>query len=391
MTHAISRDVEDRVVDSFKELHRHPEIAFEEHATAELVAQRLRDLGASVRTGVAGTGVIGTFQGERSGPNLVVRAELDALPVEEQTDLDFTSECTGKMHACGHDAHMAMALGVAELVAGTAGLAGAVHFLFQPAEEIGLGAQRMLDEGAFDELQPDAVLAVHTHAHLPTATIGICRGSATMGVAKLHVRISGDGGHGAFPHTANDPILPAAQCVVALQGVRPRTVPPGEPCVLTVCHIEAGNSFNTIPAIAELTGTVRAVSSERLELIGTRARSVIEGVAAAFGCQVEIDYEVAAPPVVNDDQLGELVRSVGVELLGQNRIIEPSPVPASDDLGHMSALVPTCYFYVGLAPAQGPHHPHHAPTFRVPEEAIRAAFPVLAGAVSRYLGLERLG
>ena len=299
----------DELVATRRDLHAHPELAFEETRTASVIAANLRALGLTVREGVGRTGVVADLGRPGSGPNLVLRAEMDALPVDEPEGSAFRSSATGVMHACGHDGHMAMLLGVAAELAGRSELLpGLVRFLFQPAEEIGAGAEAMLGDGALEGAAWDAILAVHLRPFLPVGRIGICRGAATARVGEFRVDVRGTGGHGGRPHVSTDALLAAVSIVSSLQTLIAREVSAFDQAVLSVCSMHAGSTANVMPAEATFEGTVRAASDEVYQRLFARIADVSVALGEAFRCAVETGRRDTMPPVRNDERVAEPAR-----------------------------------------------------------------------------------
>lgn len=370
-----------------RDLHRHPELGFREHRTAGIVAERLRAAGYEVRAGIAGTGVVGTLAGRGGGPTLLLRADMDALPVQEECGHDFVSTVDGVMHACGHDAHVAVGLAVAERLArGRDGWGGTVRYLFQPAEEGLGGAAAMIEAGVLDGV--DAALGLHVWMGLPSGEVGVVSGPLMAGAVEFDLTVRGRGGHGAIPHETVDPVLAASQCVVALQSVVARTVSPLEPAVVTVASFHAGSAHNVIPEAAELRGTLRAFDPALLEALPGTVERVVAGVCSAMGAEHEWRYRVECVPTVNDPALAEAVRSAAVEVVGDARVhADPSVrTMAAEDFGDLLARVPGCYFFVGCGnPEKGMVHPHHSPRFDLCEDSLPVAVEVLERAALRVL------
>ncbi|HEX6038817.1 amidohydrolase, partial [Longimicrobium sp.] len=349
-----------------RDLHRHPEIGFQEFRTAGIVAERLRAAGYEVRTGIAETGVVGTLHGGAGdGRTLLLRADMDALPVDEETTHDFRSTVAGTMHACGHDAHVAVGLAVAERLARTRGeWAGTVKYMFQPAEEGLGGALGMIDAGVLDGV--DAALGLHVWLGLESGVVGVVPGPQMAGALEFSVTIKGRGGHGAMPHETVDALHTAAQVIVALQSIVSRTVPPLEPAVVTVASMHAGSAHNVIAETASLLGTMRAFDPALLAELPKRAERVIAGVCAAMGAEYEFHHRMEAVPTVNDPALAELVRREAVAIVGADRVRTDPDVRtmAAEDFGDVLAKVPGCYFFVGgRNEERGMTHPHHSPRF----------------------------
>jgi amidohydrolase len=372
-----------------RDLHRHPELGFREHRTAGIVAERLRAAGYEVRTGVGGTGVVGTLRGGAGdGPTLLLRADMDALPVEEETGHAFASATPGVMHACGHDAHVAVGLAVAERLArARERWRGEVRYLFQPAEEGLGGAAAVIADGALAGV--DAALGLHVWMGLPSGEIGVVAGPLMAGAGEFEITVRGRGGHGAIPHETVDALLAASQCVVALQSVVSRNVSPLEPAVVTVAAFHAGSAHNVIAETAELRGTLRAFDPALLEELPLRVEAVLHGVCGALGATCEWRYRVECAPTVNDPAIAGVVRRAAVEVVGAERVrTDPSVrTMAAEDFGDILERVPGCYFLVGCASeVRGIVHPHHSPRFDLCEDALPVAVEVLERAALGVLG-----
>ncbi|MDQ3389036.1 MAG: amidohydrolase [Gemmatimonadota bacterium] len=375
-----------------RDLHRHPELAFQEHRTAGIVAERLRAAGYGVQTGVAETGVVGTLDGGGGpGPTLLLRADMDALPIQEECAHDYVSTHPGVMHACGHDAHVAIGLAVADRLAQTRNQwRGTVRYVFQPAEEGGGGASRMIAAGVLEGV--DAALGLHVWLGLPSGVVGVVTGPLMASSADFEITIRGRGGHAAIPDEAVDPLLAASQVVVALQSVVSRGVSPLESAVVTVAAFHAGAAFNVIPDLAVLRGTARAFEPNICEELPRRIERVVSGVCEAMGTAYEFDYRADTPPTVNDAGIAEVVRGAAVEVVGRERVRTDPGVRtmAAEDFGEFLARVPGCYFFVGgRNPATGAVHPHHSPNFEVCEAALPVAVDVLERAAVAVLGCDR--
>lgn len=372
-----------------RDLHRHPELAFQEVRTAGIVADRLSAAGYRVRTGVAETGVVGTLAGTAGpGPTLLLRADMDALPIQEECTHDFVSGTPGRMHACGHDAHVAIGLAVAERLArARAHWRGEIRYVFQPAEEGAGGALRMVDEGVLDGV--DAALGLHVWLGLPSGMVGVTPGPMMARSQDFHVHIQGRGGHGAIPHETVDATLVAAHVIVALQSVVARNVSPLETVVLSVGSLRAGKASNVIADSAELRGTLRTYSEEVAREIHARVETLVNGVCQAFGAKGEVRfYDGIYPATVNDERMAELVRAAAVRTLGEGRVTTGDAVRtmAAEDFSEFTRRVPACYFFVGAHDeAAGAIHPHHSPHFDICEEAMPVAVAVLERAALDFL------
>jgi amidohydrolase len=389
------RDAErDLLIATRRDLHRHPELAFQERRTAGIVAERLAAQGFDVRTGVAETGVIGTLKGGAgSGPTLLLRADMDALPVQEECTHDFISSTPGLMHACGHDAHVAIGLAVAaRLARGRDQWGGTVRYVFQPGEEGGGGAARMVEEGVLDGV--DAALGLHMWLGLPSGVVGVVDGPLMASSRDFEIEILGRGGHGAIPQETIDATLVAAHVVVALQSVVSRNISPLDTAVVSVGSLQAGAASNVIADSAALKGTVRAFDDEVAAEIRTRMEKIVSGVCEAFGARGVVSFaESGYPATVNDVGIAGLVRSAALEVVGHDRVRTGDDVRtmASEDFSEVIRRVPGCYFFIGARnEAIGAVHPHHSPRFDLCEDAMtvgvdvmeRAALACLRGTLS---------
>lgn len=373
-----------------RDLHEHPELAFEEVRTAGIVAGRLHALGLDVRTGVAKTGVIGTLTGGRAGVRartLAIRADMDALPIHELNEIDYRSKVDGKMHACGHDGHTSILLAVADILSKRrAELNGNVKFVFQPAEEVIGGARPMVGEGALTGV--DNIIGLHLFSSYPLGRVGVRSGPTFASADKFVLKVRGKGGHAAMPDAAVDPIVIASYLVTALQTLISRETSPFSPAVITIGKIEAGSAFNIIPEVAELHGTMRAYSSEHREKLVRRIGELSRGLALAMGASCEVEVFDGCPPCVNDPAMTGVVyraaeATVGVEAVDSG---EEVMTTGSDDMGYFLQTVPGCYFIVGAHnAARGARYPHHHPRFNVDEDAMPIAAEVLVRAALAYL------
>ncbi len=380
--------VAETVVAIRRDLHQHPELAFEEHRTAGVVADRLRALGLAPQTGVAGTGVVAVIDGGAGdGPTVLLRADMDALPVDEANDVPYRSQVPGRMHACGHDGHTAILLGVAEVLCGRRDrLAGRVKLIFQPAEESPGGAEPMIAAGVLAEPPVDLAFGLHLWASLPTGAIGVGAGPQMASSDMFTVTIHGHGGHAAMPSECVDPVVVAAHLVTALQTIVSRSVPPLSTAVVTVAQLHAGHTFNVIPDSATLNGTVRTFDEAVRARVAERFAELVAGVCAAFGATGEIDWTPSYPVLVNDGAMAELVRAAAREVVGDDQVREATPSLGAEDFAYFLRQVPGCYFQVGLAnAAKGTGAPHHNPRFDLDEEALPIAVEVLVRVTERAL------
>ncbi|HSF81500.1 MAG TPA: M20 family metallopeptidase, partial [Anaerolineales bacterium] len=331
-----------------RDFHRFPELGFQEVRTAGIVAGELNKLGLEVTTGIAQTGVIALLEGARPGPVVLLRFDMDALPIHEETGAEYASQNPGVMHACGHDAHTAIGLSVARLLhAHSQELAGTVKFVFQPAEEGLGGASRMVEEGVLEAPKPDYALALHMWNEKPVGWLGVNPGPIMSASETFRVRLVGKGGHGALPHRAVDPVLAAAQIVSALQSVPARNVSPLDSAVISVTAIHGGEAFNVIPPEVEMRGTIRSFAPDVRQLVLDRFEQVVNGVAAALGCQAFVELKSITPAVINDAQLSQRVQQVANQFLADTQIEANFQTMGSEDMAFLMEGHPSCYFFVG--------------------------------------------
>ena len=340
------------------DLHMHQELCFAEFRTSKIVAEELRKFGFAVTAGIAGTGVIGTLVKGSSRRSIGIRADMDALPIHETSNLPYASRSPGKMHACGHDGHTTMLLGAARYLAESSNFDGTVHLIFQPAEEDVSGAKRMIEEGLFKRFPCDAVFALHNIPGDETGQISVRPGAITAAVDIVEVTVQGLGGHGALPHMAADPIVAASGIVLALQTIVARNVDPHDPAVITVGAFNAGALATIIPGEARLNIGVRTCTKATRELIRQRIEALVTLQAKAFGCEADIVYNpgISYPPGYKAPEHAELVRNVAIEL-GQDpaRVDLRGPYMFSEDFAFMQEVVPSCYFGLGNGNSRSLH------------------------------------
>ncbi|MBE3561497.1 MAG: amidohydrolase [Ktedonobacteraceae bacterium] len=373
-----------------RDFHEHPELSFEEYRTAGIVAQRLQALGLHVQTGIAKTGVVGLLRGEAGGSDaktLALRADMDALPIHEENQIDYRSQVDGKMHACGHDGHTAILLAVADILSKRrADLKGNVKFIFQPAEENVGGAAPMVEAGVLDGV--DGIIGLHLISNHPLGRIGVRAGTVFASADKFVLTVKGKGGHAAMPHTAVDPIVIAASIITTLQTLISRETSPFSPAVITFGTINAGSAFNIIPQTAVMQGTMRAFSNEHREYLLRRIREVAQGVAGAMGGSCEVEVQDGCPPCVNDVTMAELVQRAAAATVGKEHVDSGEEVmtTGSDDMANFLQTVPGCYFVVGARNEEkGASYPHHHPRFNIDEDALPIGVEALTRAALDFL------
>ena len=369
-----------------RDFHRHPELGFEEQRTAGIVARELAQLGMEVQTGVGQTGVVGLLSGRRTGPTVLLRFDMDALPVNEENDVEYRSHSPGLMHACGHDGHMAMGLGIAHMLARRRHeLAGNLKFVFQPAEEGLGGAFAMIADGVLQDPRPDVALAMHLWNHIPLGQVRVTPGACMASSSVFTLTVKGKGGHGAAPHKSIDPVLAAAHIVAALQSIVSRNIDPLDSVVVTIGEFSAGSTFNVIPEEALLKGTVRSYDADIHRLIYRRILEMARNMATAFGCEASMETVAIVPAVVNDAQVVEVVRAVAANIVGSENVIGGRDM-ASEDMGHILEEVPGCYFFIGSRNEEaGYHYSHHHPRFNFDERAMITGAATMAAAAARYV------
>ncbi|WP_156913813.1 M20 aminoacylase family protein [Comamonas badia] len=335
-------------------IHQHPELAFEEHETSQLVAERLQAWGYQVERGLGGTGVVAQLQRGDGGKRLGLRADMDALPIVEATGLPYASRRAGVMHACGHDGHTAMLLAAARQLAHGGQFSGTLNLIFQPAEEGGGGALRMIEEGLFRKYPCDAVFAMHNGPGVPQGRLVFRDGPMMASSDYVTITLHGRGGHGAEPHRAADPIVAASSVVMALQTIVSRNANPMEMALITVGALNAGQANNVIPQTAVLELTVRALTREMRELLERRIKALVAAQADSFGVRAEIDYRRGYSVLVNTPAETEFAREVATELLGAEKVDRHGPaLPASEDFSFMLEQVPGCYLIIGNGDGEG--------------------------------------
>jgi amidohydrolase len=390
-----------RVTELRHRIHQYPELGNREFETARLVADHLVGLGFDdVRTGVAHTGVVAVLRGGRPGPVVAVRADMDALPVTEDTDLPFAStvratylgQDVGVMHACGHDVHVAVQLGVASVFkALQEELPGTVVFLFQPAEEGPPpgeegGAALMLDEGVFEEFQPEVVFGLHARAGLDVGGIEYTPAGALAAVDHFRITIRGEQAHGAAPHLSVDPVVMAAQTITALQTIRSRNLSPLAPSVVTVGIVRGGTRFNIIPGEVHLEGTVRTYDPQVQDTVERRMREIVDGITRAGGGSFAIEYERITPVVINDPELTAWAARTLSDVVGAERVSLADPWMAGEDFAYFANEVPGFFYFLGTQKPGTTSGGHHSPTFRADDAALPVGVRAMASLVWRYLG-----
>jgi amidohydrolase len=370
-----------------RDFHRYPELAFQEVRTAGVVARELNALGLEVHSGIAKTGVVALLEGDRPGPVILLRFDIDALPILEETGAEYASQNPGVMHACGHDGHTAIGLTVARLLHNhRQELSGTVKLVFQPAEEGFGGAETMVSEGVLENPKPVLTLALHLWNHAPLGWLGITGGPTMAAADIVTIKIIGKGGHGAMPHQAVDPVLTSAHVLTALQSVVSRNVPPLQTAVISITILRAGEAFNVIPPQVEMQGTIRTFDPAVRELVIQRLRQIVEQTASALGCRSEVEIKSVTPAVINEPGIAGRVAKVAADLFPGSQIDPHFQTMGSEDMAFMMQQVPGCYFFIGSAnDAKGLNASHHHPKFDVDEDALPRGVALMTAAAYDYL------
>jgi amidohydrolase len=368
-----ARDINPQLVAVRRELHQHPELSMEEYETTRRIRAWLEEAGLKLLDLSLPTGVIAEVEGSAPGPTVALRADIDALPVTEETGLPFASLEPGKMHACGHDFHTASMIGAAILLhRNRENLRGRVRIIFQPAEETAVGARAIIEAGALDGV--DAILGMHNKPELPVGTVGIREGALMASVDRFEIRVTGKGGHGAIPDAATDPIVAASSIVTALQTVVSRNLSPLDNAVVSVCRFQAGATWNVIPDYAELEGTVRTFQAEARKKIPERIRQLAENIAAGYGATAELRWTAGLPAVNNEASMAKLMKKAAEEL--GLEVVEAKPTTAGEDFSLYQERVPGCFIWMGTGGTEEWHHPR----FTLNEDALPISAALFAHA-----------
>ena len=346
-----------------RDIHAHPELAFEEHRTAALVADRLETLGIETHRGVGQTGVVGVLRAGTSKRAIGLRADMDALPIHEKNDFAHHSRHAGRMHACGHDGHTAMLLGAAAHLARHPDFDGTVYFLFQPAEEGEGGAPAMIEDGLFERFPMEAVFGLHNWPGQPLGHIAVHHGPVMACADRFDIEIRGHGAHAAMPHQGVDPVLAGTALVQALQSVVSRNADPQDAAVLSVTQFHAGDAYNVIPDVARIGGTVRAFRPEVRAQVEAAMQRICTGIGAAFGANVNFEYRRGYPPTINTPPEADFCIQVAAEVCGESHVlIDPKPSMGAEDFSYFLQEKPGCYVWLGNGPGEGGctlHNPHY--------------------------------
>ena len=353
-------DLHDEITEWRRDLHAHPELQYDVHRTAGSVSERLKSFGCDdVVTGLGRTGVVGVIRGSKPGAKVIgMRADMDALPIEEATTVAYKSTVPGKMHACGHDGHTAMLLGAAKYLAETRNFAGTAVVIFQPAEEGGAGARAMMDDGLFDRFGIEEVFGMHNYPGMPIGQFAIRSGPMMASTDTIGIDLEGVGGHAAWPHFGVDTVLVGAQIVNQLQSIVARNVDPLQAAVISICTFQAGHADNVIPQQAKLRGTARALSPKVRDLLQKRVREVVEGTARAYGAKAELTYTTGYPVLVNEERKTAFAAGVAREVAGKDKVnTDCAPLMGAEDFAFMLQERPGAFIYIGNGNSAQLHNP----------------------------------
>lgn len=386
-----AEEISGRVIEWRHYFHQHPEVSWEEFGTTAKIAEILEEMGYSnVRTGVAdsGTGVVADLNAGRSGKCILLRADIDALPVKEEADVEYRSLNDGVMHACGHDSHIAMLLGAAKLLIDMKDdIPGKIRLIFQPAEESPKksGADTMVKEGVLEGV--DAAFGLHIWSPVPSGKVVYTRGPLMASADAFYVKIQGRGGHGAMPHLGVDPTIAACQTVMSLQTILSREIDPLDSAVISTGEIKAGNAFNVIPDTVTMNGTVRAFEPSTREYVAGRIEEIVRDTCRSLRCVPEFTYKYNLPSTINDPDFADLAANTVAEMFGKENVYETKPTMGAEDFSFILREVPGAFMFLGTGdPEKKTNYPHHHPMFKVDDEVLVTGIAALTGVALQYLG-----
>ncbi len=369
-----------------RDIHQHPELGFEEKRTASFVAEQLAEFGCEVHAGIGGTGVVGVLRNGPGNRSIGLRADMDALPIQEENTFGHCSAHDGKMHACGHDGHTTMLLGAARYLAATQNFNGIVHFIFQPAEEGLGGAHAMMEDGLFEQFPCESIYGMHNWPSMPVGQFGIRNGALLAGGALFDVIVNGCGSHGAFPQHADDPVLAASEIVMSLQQIVARRFDPLVAGVVSVTMFKGGDAYNVIPKMASIGGTARAFSRDGLELIEKEMRRVIAGIAAAHNVTADLDYRVTFAPTINTPRETQLIADVAADLVGEEKVDRNHYlISGSEDFSFMLENRPGAFILIGNGEDASPVH---TPTYEFNDNILPLGSTLYAKIAERELATD---
>ena len=367
-----SKSISDWIVKIRRELHEHPELMYEEFKTSELIRRELDKLDIQYRHPIAETGVLASI-GNGNGPCVALRADMDALPIHEETDVPFKSKIDGKMHACGHDCHVSMLLGAAKLLKDKESeINGTIKLLFQPAEEGGAGGKLMREEGALENPEVERIFGLHVWPQMPSGQIGSREGTFLAATSSLSLTVNGVGGHAAVPQLTKDPVLTSARIITNLQSIISRELDPLESGVVSITVINGGNASNVIPSEVKVKGTLRSLTMDGLKELQKRVKEIAEGIAQTHGCEATVEYVGNDyPPTVNDSEMWKFAKNIGIDLLGDDNVSDLDAVMGGEDFAYYTEKVKGCFVVLGMNnPDIDATYSVHHPMFKADEDAL---------------------
>lgn len=382
-----AEEIEEEIIDIRHQIHQNPELAFNEKDTAALAADKLKSLGLKVESGIYGTGVAALLEENKEGKTILLRADMDALPIKENTGLEYESQNEGVMHACGHDAHTAILIGTAVVLNDLKEeLNGNVKFIFQPAEEGEGGADGMIKSGVLEKPKVDAALGLHVWGSTPKGIVEYKAGPFMASPDRFEIKIIGKGGHAAQPHNCIDPIPITARIIDEFQNIISRRLDPVESAVISVCNMHAGETHNVIPNEVMIEGTMRTLKPEIRKKVPKWMEEVLDKSTAIYGGDYEFEIEYRFPPLINDYQLTELLKNSAAKIIGKENLKEAEkPNLGGEDFSYFAEAVPSCFFYLGIAPSEKELIQHHHPEFIVDDDVLKQGVAILSQAVIDYL------
>jgi amidohydrolase len=383
-------DMKDWLVEIRRTIHMHPELGFEEIETSKLISEWLEKFGLKAKRGLAKTGVVGLLEGKEPGRTVAIRADMDALPLEEANPVPYASKIKGKMHACGHDAHVAILLGVAKFFAPLKDrVKGNIIWIFQPAEEGGGGGRVMVEEGVLENPKVDAVFGAHVFPFLPVGKVGVYEREGLAAADRFTIKIIGKGGHAASPHVTKDPILAAGHLITQIHSIVSRNINPLDSGVVTIGKVSGGTAFNIIPDEVELLGTVRSLNPQVREELKSRIEQVIQGIVRSFGMDYRFDFKYGYPVLINDSEMSKLVATACSKGIGKENVEVLRPSMGGEDFAYYLEKVPGSFFRLGCRNEEkGIVHPYHSSLFNIDESVLPIGVEMFVRIINQYLGLK---